>query len=83
MTRKDKITAATYRLWGRWEHIGPGQFAVIVSAIPERQEDRNEVVLRLAESLEDARQVMRSLCVELERVVRAFGGVVVDVELRD
>ena len=67
----------------RWEHIGPGQFAVIVSAVPERQEDRPEVLLRVVESLELARSLMQRLCTELGRSVIEAGGVVVDVELRD
>lgn len=70
---------AEFRIWGRWEHIGPAQFLCIVSAVPLRG-DRAEVVTKSADSINSARRIVDELAIELGAILRTRGDVVVDVE---
>lgn len=69
-----------FRLWGRWEQIGPGQFVAIVSAVPEG-EGTPEVLMRLAASLDNDRALVESMARELGAKIASTGARVIDVEI--
>ena len=71
---------ANFRMWGRWEQIGPGQFVAIVSAVPE-DKGEPEVLMRLAASLDNVRVLVDSMARELTERIAATGARIVDVEI--
>jgi len=71
---------ADFRIWGRVEHIGPHDFFVIASAVPEVPTERVIVLTGSSTSLIDANQERQRLMVRAGEAVRARGDRVVDVE---
>lgn len=71
---------ADFRIWGRVEHIGPSQFFVIASAIPEVQSERATVLTLTADSLGQESAEKARLMIQVGEVIRWRGDRVVDVE---
>ena len=71
---------ADFRVWGRVEHVGPHDFFVIASAVPDVPGERPIVLTLSAESLERAHTEKAKLMVQAGAAVRARGDRVVDVE---
>jgi hypothetical protein len=72
---------ANFRVWGRVERVGPADFFVIASAVPERQGDERVIVLTwTSTNLFDANGARCRLMIEVGKAVRARGDTVVDVE---
>ena len=74
---------ADFRIWGRIEHIGPQQFFVVVSAVPDLPQsgligvDLESQTLSSRAEATDARAVLMRAMGER---IRARGDRVVDVE---
>lgn len=71
---------ADFRIWGRVEHVGPHDFFVIASAVPEAATERVIVLTESALSLSDANAARDRLMMSAGEAVRARGDRVVDVE---
>lgn len=71
---------ADFRIWGRVEHIGPRDFFVIASAVPEVTTERVIVLTASLTSLADANAERARLMVRAGDAVRLRGHRVVDVE---
>lgn len=69
-----------FHIWGRVEHIGPSEFFVIASAVPDDQASRPIVLTLTAHSLAQANNEKERLMVEVGATVRKRGDRVVDVE---
>lgn len=73
---------ADFRIWARIENIGPSEFLVIASAVPETSGAESASILTTTmQSLADANRERERLVVELGTKVRERGDRVVDVEL--
>lgn len=71
---------ASFRVWGRTEHIGVKEFLAIASAVPDPPSASAIVLTSVALTLEGANTEKARLMVEMGARVRAVGGRVVDVE---
>jgi hypothetical protein len=71
---------ADFRIWGRIEHIGPNEFFVIGSAVPESGGEGATVLTSTAPSLDQANTEKARLMMEVGKTVQARGDRVVDVE---
>ena len=72
---------ADFRIWGRVEHLGPSEFFVIASAVPEDAQSERPIVLTLtAHTLQQAHAERDRLMIDAGAKVRARGDRVVDVE---
>ena len=70
-----------YRIWGRIEHTGPGEFAVIVSAIPENGDPSLVRVLdEIASSRKHAEECATRLVKKIGKIVMDSEGCVTDIE---
>ena len=71
-----------FRLWGRIEHIGPQEFAVIVTAMPENADPALVQVLNaIATSRDEATVLGKALLVKMGEIVRNREGRVTDIEI--
>jgi hypothetical protein len=72
-----------FRIWGRVEHVGPHQFFVIVSAVPNApalENSRTEVERAMAASRHEADQIRNDIMRRMGGTITARGDCVVDVE---
>ena len=79
MTPPDSLSA--YRIWGRIEHTGPNEFAVIISAVPENGDPSLVRVLdQMATSRMEAEECAARLLKKMGQIVRDSEGRVTDIE---
>jgi hypothetical protein len=74
---------ADFRIWGRIEHLGPREFIVIVSAVPDPPTpapDRVDVETQTVSSRAAAVEACADLVLQMGKLVRERGDRVVDVE---
>lgn len=72
-----------FRIWGRTEHVGPQQFFVVVSAVPDPPVAPSpgvEVDRIMVASRSEANQARDDMMRRMGGLVRARGDRVVDVE---
>ncbi len=81
MQPTDEKTA--YRIWGRIEHVGPYEFVVTATAIPDNGDPASvQTLTETLPSLEAARLAARALVEKMRRIVPMKGGHVEHVEIQ-
>ena len=72
-----------YRIWGRLEQTGPGQFEAIISVVPVDPLDSRGIVIEreTRSSRQQAVEAMRRKAIDLGQRIRERGDEVLDVEI--
>lgn len=72
---------ADFRIWGRIEHVGPAEFTVIATAVPENGDPADvRTLTEVHTALEAAQGALKELVTKVGNSVRRDGGRITNVE---
>ena len=72
---------AGFRIWGRVEHVGPNEFFVVATAVPENGDPADvHTLTEIHASPESARHALEVVVIRVGAIIHRIGGTVCDVE---